>query len=325
MALLCVWCSRAPAGADHAQNPAGATERTATAVSKTKTQRRMAARELLAAQKRAEERRKRLWIATAGVAVVLLVVGIMVLVKVAAPDKKTTPSATGLAPAALVKAVTAVPASVLDKVGKGSGLESTPKKLSGKAVLSAGGKPVVLYMGGEFCPYCAAQRWSLAVALSRFGTFTNLGQTASSAADTDPSTPTLTFHGATYTSKYLTFQSVELYSNTQSGNGYATLETPTAAQSKLLQTYTQGGIPFVDFGDQAVVTSVTVDPALLAGMTHQQVADALSDPSSKVGQAEDGSANAFTTIICGLTKQQPSSVCSTSAANAYGSTYGAAS
>jgi hypothetical protein len=291
-------------------------------VAKSKQQARVRAKELLAAQRRAEERRKRLLIAGAAVAAVLLVVGIMVVVKLAAPKHHAAAVATGAASQTVVEAVTKVPATVLDQVGKGKGLESTPKKLTGKTVRLVDGKPLVLYMGGEFCPYCAAQRWSLITALARFGTFSNLGQTASSPEDTDPNTPTLSFHGSTYTSKYLTFQSVELYSNTRSGNGYATLETPTATQSQLLQTYTQGGIPFVDFADQAVLTSVTVDPALLAGKTHQQVAAALSNPSSAIGQAEDGSANAFTAILCGLTKDQPGAVCQSTAARAYAGTYG---
>ena len=40
--------------------------------------------------------------------------------------------------------------------------------------LSSGGKPEVLYVGTEFCPYCAAESWSLIVALSRFGQFSGL-------------------------------------------------------------------------------------------------------------------------------------------------------
>jgi len=40
---------------------------------------------------------------------------------------------------------------------------------------------VVSYVGGEYCPYCAIQRWALLVALSKFGSFTNLdGQVISS-------------------------------------------------------------------------------------------------------------------------------------------------
>jgi len=33
----------------------------------------------------------------------------------------------------------------------------------------------VVYIGAEYCPYCAVERWPLIVALNRFGTLTNLG------------------------------------------------------------------------------------------------------------------------------------------------------
>ena len=40
--------------------------------------------------------------------------------------------------------------------------------------LTAKGRPEVLCVGTEYCPYCAAQSWALIVALSRFGMFTGL-------------------------------------------------------------------------------------------------------------------------------------------------------
>ena len=41
-------------------------------------------------------------------------------------------------------------------------------------LLTADGKPLVLYVGAEYCPYCAAERCAMVQALSRFGTFSNL-------------------------------------------------------------------------------------------------------------------------------------------------------
>ncbi len=40
------------------------------------------------------------------------------------------------------------------------------------------GKPEVLFVGAEFCPFCAAERWPLIVALSRFGHFSTAPQHA---------------------------------------------------------------------------------------------------------------------------------------------------
>jgi hypothetical protein len=88
-------------------------------------------------------------------------------------------------------------------------------------VLTANGKPLVVYVGAEYCPYCAAERWAAVIALSRFGTFSGLGQTHSSSTDVYPNTATLSFHGASYTSQYLQFQGVETQSNQPQGTGYA--------------------------------------------------------------------------------------------------------
>ncbi len=290
-------------------------------MSKRQQEARARAREVLAAQRRARERRKRLLIASSTVAAVLVVVTIFIVVKLTQRPAAAA-AASQPAPASVVDAVTGVPASVLDTIGKGSNMLAVPKVVTGRPVLTADGKPLVLYMGAEWCPFCAAQRWSLVEALARFGTFQNLGETQSSATDVDPDTPTLSFHGATYASQYLAFQSVELYSNQKTASGaYQTLETPTAQQAGLLSTDGGNSYPFIDLGDQAEVTSVTVDPALLAGMTQQQVADALSDPTNKIAQAIGGSANAFTAVICKLTNGQPSTVCAGPAAQAYNATY----
>ena len=49
----------------------------------------------------------------------------------------------------------------------------------------------MLYIGAEFCPICATQRWPMTVALSHFGTFSNLQQTHS--AVSDGNIPTLSY------------------------------------------------------------------------------------------------------------------------------------
>jgi hypothetical protein len=80
---------------------------------------------------------------------------------------------------------------------------------------TAGGKPEVLYVGAGFCPYCAALRWPLIVALSRFGSFSGLTPDRSAITagsgqrEPYPATPTWTFHGSSYASKYLVFTPVE--------------------------------------------------------------------------------------------------------------------
>ena len=97
----------------------------------------------------------------------------------AAPGAGGPAGPTGAALTALTKQVTSVPAATLDQVGAGA-VTGTPSRISG-APLTSGGKPEMLYMGAEYCPYCAAERWSMIVALSRFGTFNGLTTTRSAA------------------------------------------------------------------------------------------------------------------------------------------------
>jgi Domain of unknown function (DUF929) len=205
-----------------------------------------------------------------------------------------------------------VPASVLDQIGVPSDL-STPATLpSGTPSVTIDGKPAVVYVGAEYCPFCAAERWPMVVALSRFGTFSNLGTTTSSSSDVHPNTPTFTFHGATYTSPYFTFSHAETATRTG-----GKLESLTPEQQHLLSTYdvssitgSDGGIPFVMIDNRWAWAGATYSPDVLDGKTFDQIAAALSDPSSDVAKAIDGTANQITAMICQITGAKPSDVCS---------------
>ena len=82
-------------------------------------------------------------------------------------------------------------------------LRTSEQRTRRRRRLLLAGKPRVLYVGAEYCPYCAAQRWAVAAALSRFGTFADLSETASATDDIHPDTATLSFHGSSYTSEYV--------------------------------------------------------------------------------------------------------------------------
>ena len=207
----------------------------------------------------------------------------------------------------VVTQITTLPASEFDSVGQGTA-NNLLKPVTGTPMTGVTGKPEVLYIGAEFCPYCAAQRWSLIVALSRFGTFTGLKTTSSSSSDIYPNTPTFSFHGATYTSQYIDFRAVETSDREQKP-----LETPTAAEQQLWTKYDPAGsIPFVDFGNRYVFSGATFSPDLLSGASWQAIADELRDPKSAQAQAIVGSANLITAAICKMTSDQPAAVCSSS-------------
>ncbi len=175
----------------------------------------------------------------------------------------------------------------------------------------------MVYVGGEYCPYCAAERWALAVALSRFGSFSGLRLIHSSSTDVDPSTPTLSFYKSSYTSKYVTFSPTEAATVTEQP-----LQPMTALDKSLMSKYdappyvpssAAGSFPFVDFGNQYVIDGASYDPGLLAGLKWEQIGADLANPSSPVGQAIDGTANQMTAAICKLTGNQPGAVCTSKA------------
>jgi hypothetical protein len=269
-----------------------------------------------AAARRAEVRRRALWTGGSVILVIAIVVA-FVVVKLSSNNSPSTSSGgvTGtVLPASVQKNITGVPASTLDKIGIGSILSYNPSPLEtiSNTPLKSNGKPEMLFIGAEFCPYCAAERWAITVALSRFGHFTTqLRGIHSSSTDTDPNTPTLTFYQSSYTSPYLTFTPVE---NENGSRG--ALQATTSAQQALWQKYDSSaegvGYPFIDFGNKYVLKDPTYDPGTLAGMSWAQVASALHDSNGKVAQNALGAANLMTAAICKMTGGKPGNVCTSS-------------
>ncbi len=265
------------------------------------------------------KQRSRPWGAWVAIGAVVAVVVAFAIVK--ASNQPAPAASASLAPASVVSDVTTVPAAAFDAVGVGADV-ATPKPLpKGTPPLLRSGLPQVVYVGAEYCPYCAAERWAVVVALSRFGTFSRLGATESSTTDVYPGTKTFSFYGSGYTSPYLRFTSAELESNQPAaGGGYTDLQQPSALEQRLLETFdrapyatTAGAIPFIDIGNRYVISGTMYDPGLLQGLSMPAIAHQLQDPSSPVAKAILGSANLITAAICAATGDQPSAVCSSSA------------
>lgn len=244
------------------------------------------------------------WVApVAVVAALTLVVAGFLLIRWYTTPVATPPLNTDAAQL-VVNALSGLPGAELDSIGQGSA-NNLIKPVSGAPLTGPSGKPLVFYYGAEYCPYCAAERWPMIVALSRFGTFSGLKTTTSSSSDIYPNTPTFTFHGATFTSSYIDFQAVETSDRNQ-----VRLETPTAAQLALVDKYdTSGSIPFVDMGNQFAFAGAMYLPDVLDGMSWQAIAGSLAQPDSPQARAVLGSANLITAALCRMTADQPSSVC----------------
>ena len=302
----------------------------------------------IAAQREAErraEQRKRIYLAGGSILVVVIVVIAFVLVKLNSGGGTAAAASngpTGTALTTVTKQVTDVPdqrhrqgrgrrrqharcssprprpAPYRQRVQRSSGPTSPP---STAPPLTSSGKPEVLFIGGEYCPFCAAQRWAMVNALSRFGTFTGLTTTHSSSTDVDPNTPTWTFYKARRT-RATTSPSPRSRRPPTTGSAtpatatsaYATLQTPTSAEADARgrPTTRTGAIPFIDFGNKYVAgrqpLAAHPDDAGRA-RPGPQVGAAMNDPSSSLGKAIIGNANYMTAAICKLTNNQPATAC----------------
>ncbi len=269
------------------------------------------------------------------VAVVIVVIGAILAVKFlgGSGTPSTGPGDFAL-PAGVVSEVTGVPVKTLvaaaeaDKGQSASPPQALPPHNS---LFAVGGKPEILYMGAEYCPYCAAERWAMVMALSKFGTFTNLRGTSSSSTDVNASTPTFSFYGSKYSSPYINFVGVELQTNTYDSaiGNYPTLQTPTAEQQQILTKWDappyvpsghNGAIPFVYLAGRYVITGIQYDASHIAGWTMPNAAAYLSSGANPTSRALEAAAGYLVGDICALTHGQPASVCSVVPANLRGIT-----
>jgi hypothetical protein len=271
----------------------------------------------------------RRYLALGLIVVAIVLLGALVLVRDnSGPSTTSTVETFNPAPSSLVSTMTSVPASVYDTVGVSSPVvpvQALQPAGSGTAPLwlaSAGGgtpKPVVFFYGAEFAPYAAAERWPLVLALSRFGTFNQLGLMQSSASTAFAGLSTFTFWNASYTSRYLQLESVERYSSLNpTGGRYLSLQQPDARQAAAIASYGQTPDTFalMDVANRYVLNGASFAPGVLVGLSQSQIAGDLSTPASPLTQAVVTAANEITASICAVDSDKPSSVCDSHAVSA---------
>ena len=262
------------------------------------------ARERIAAERTARkraEKRRRLLAAIGAVAVVLSVVATLVTVKLTSTPVHQAASESA-APAVVMRQVTTVPTALLSGVNPGQVATPLQEVRTSGPPLTIKGKLAIVFVSEESCPFCAAERWPLTVALSHFGTWSRLGITKSSATDVYPDTATFSFRAARYRSAELTLRTTELTDNA----GHP-LQAQTPLDAKLIATYDvppyvnsvyqSGAVPFLDIGNQYILAGAQYDPQLLAGLSAAQIAGQLSNPSSPVAEAVDGAARVIVAAI----------------------------
>jgi hypothetical protein len=238
---------------------------------------------------------------------VTAVAGAIAVLAVQTTSGGPAPSPAGTAvPAGVIAELTSLPLVAI-QAAPTTGLNA-PAPID-DAPLTAAGKPDLLYVGAEFCPVCAAERWPMYIALSKFGTFAPPPGQIRSAVD-DGDIPTLTFYGTTYTSPYFTFTPEETTTSQVSGNHYVPLQHLTPQQRALWQRHTGGSFPWVDFAGKEELATAQYNATELEGRTFPNIASQVGDSASSIGQNIDGSAAVLVKTICStLSHDQPAKVC----------------
>jgi hypothetical protein len=256
-------------------------------------------------------------------AVAVILVGVVVLVVLALTGPPPRPGVVHRVATSsdVIAAMAKVPTSVFDSVGVTAPdtALTAPRVVTGQPSLQSAGKPEVLFIGTDFCPFCGAERWPLIVALSRFGRFTSLNNMQSAQQSVFSDLQTFSFVGSAYTSRYLAFTGVELYSSAADADGaFTRIATLTPMQSALVARYGTGptkgsgpaSYPFVDIDNTMVTSTAGFSPAIIVGQSQSAIVGALSQPDDPIGEAIVSSANYLTAGICLATGQQPQAVCS---------------
>lgn len=193
-------------------------------------------------------------------------------------------------------------------------------------------KTAVIYLGSITCIFCGENRWAMALALSRFGSFSNLYNGYSSLGDGD--IPTLYWThvnysvsgdniGNGYSSPYISFISIE---DTNPITGGFMLNTPAVMASNLAKignstyiaafqrilnlsnnkttafqgtpytiwgNYQFGGADAVVFGNTTPTTSPQIE-----SQTHAQILSQLSNPTDQFALSEYAAADVYVAAIC---------------------------
>jgi hypothetical protein len=196
-------------------------------------------------------------------------------------------------------------------------------------MLIVNGKPSVIFLGATSCLFCGENRWAVDLALGRFGSFSQLFKGYSSFGDAD--LPTLLWSptdyysngavdfGNYYSSKYITFLSIDYASNLTKGFTLPSfsyfLQQASAAKStvylaalNLIEKLNSfQGTPYSIWGNLLAAgadgvdlgnTTPTSPPLPLTYMTHSQVLNLLAKPNSQFAWREYAAADLYIAMTC---------------------------
>ncbi len=164
-----------------------------------------------------------------------------------------------------------------------------------KDTMRRGGKLYVFFMGAEYCPYCAAERWAIVRALQKFGQWDGLKQTMSAARD-EPflNLPTYDFTKATYNSPNIEFVSREV-----KDRDFKPLQKLLKTEEKLVRKFNPPKeIPFLLIGGRFMQVGSGFTPKIFIGHTFRQTETELKKMESEIRKTIDDEANIIAALMC---------------------------
>ena len=164
-----------------------------------------------------------------------------------------------------------------------------------KDAIRRSGKLPIFFMGAEFCPYCAAERWAIVRSLQKFGQWEGLKQTIS-AARNQPflNLPTYDFTEATYTSPHIEFVAREI-----KDREFKPLQKLLKTEEKLVRKYNpKKEIPFLLIGGRFMQVGSGFPPKIFIGHTFRQTETELKKVESEIRRTIDEEANVISALLC---------------------------
>jgi thiol-disulfide isomerase/thioredoxin len=164
-----------------------------------------------------------------------------------------------------------------------------------KDTMRRGGKLFVFFMGAEYCPYCAAERWAIVRSLQKFGQWDGLKQTISAARD-EPylNLPTYDFTKATYTSSHIEFLAREI-----KDREFKPLQKLLKTEEKLVRKFNpKKEIPFLLIGGRFTQVGSGFPPKIFIGHTFRQTETELKKIDSEIRKTIDEEANIISALLC---------------------------